>query len=397
MKKSRAVFLLPLLVVLSCISRLQVAKPAPKPAYFSDLAYTPARERYRRVVEEKFKQRDLSYILSLLSYGITCFYDLKLEDARKAFWAAYKIDEGDRPEAAKLYDWLVVDSRTVYKLKKRERELVHFYLALCYLLQDNPEEALVEFKKLRQIDQDASKLPIVNFYLGLVYEKLGKPDDALIEYRALSAMADTGSHLFHIAQQLIAHIDTIGDGSTRPDSGWAELIIQVEHQTEKSIGRTEVYLDASGICLTLPAIMDSFPVRLSALEANRKAAQEAAAKAARLGLRLLGGFLLDRALPGKGEKLADEVADITLGKEEENRDIRAWGYAPLNFSFARLKIPVATTKVRLVFYDRAGALLGFCDYPITGGNRRVGFTSYHKGDTSTFLLIAGLAEEFFVY
>ena len=395
MKKSRAVFLLPLLVVLSCVSSLQVVKPAPKPSYFSNLAYAPARERYRRVVEEKFKQKDLSYVLSLLSYGVTNFYDLQVDEAKKAFLAAYRIDEGDRPEAAKLYDWLVVDSRTVYKLKKRERELVHFYLALCYLLQDNPEEALVEFKKLRKFDQDASKLPIVNFYLGLVYEKLGKPDDALIEYRQLAQMADSQSFLFQTARGLIGKIESVD--ALEADSSFVELVIQIEHQSANSIGRTEVYLDTPGVCLTLPAIMDSFPVRLSALEANRKAAQEAAAKAARIGLRLLGGFLLDKALPGKGEKLADEVADITLGKEEENRDIRAWGYAPLNFSFARLKIPVATTKVRLVFYDRAGALLGFCDYPITGGNRRVGFTSCHKGNTSTFFIIAGLAEEFFVY
>ncbi len=381
--------------LLTCVPSIRVVKPEPKPSYFSNLAYEAAREKYRKTVEEKFKQKDLSYILSLLSYGIASFYDLQIEEAKKAFLAAYKIDEGERPEAAKIYDWLVVDSRTVYKLKKRERELVHFYLGLCYLMQDNPEEALVEFKKLRQFDQEASKLPIVNFYLGLIYEKLGKSDDALIEYRQLVQMADSNSFLFNTAKGLIAKIESADNGQA--DSGFVELVIQVEHQSANSIGKTEVYLDTEGVCFSLPAIMDSFPVRLTNLEANRKAAQEAAAKAARLGLRLLGSVLLDKALPGKGKELADEIGDITFGKEEENRDIRAWGYAPLNFAFARLLIPAATTKVRLVFYDQGGKMLGYCDYPLAGEKRRAGFTSQHKGSIGTFFIIAGLAEEFYVY
>ncbi|MEO0021984.1 MAG: tetratricopeptide repeat protein [candidate division WOR-3 bacterium] len=367
-------------------------KPEAPARYFTNLVYAPAVERYRKTVEEKFRAQDRSYILSLLSYGIASFYDLNLEQARKAFFAAYKVDAGDRPEAAKLYDWLVVDSRTVYKLRKRERELVHFYLGLCYLLQNNPQEALVEFRKLRQYDQDASKLPIVNFYLGLIYEKLGKPDDARIEYQGLAQIADTGTVIFNLAQELLAGI---ADHEV-PDSGQMELIVQIDHQTAGSIGRTEVWLDSLGVIATIPELMDSFPVRLSGAEATRKAAQEAGAKAARLALRVLGALLLEKALPGYGEELADDIADITLGKEEENRDTRAWGYAPLNFSFARLKIPVNTCRVRLRFYDRSGTLTGYCDYPLATGGR-AGFCDRHEGRYRTWFIIAGLAEEFYGY
>lgn len=367
-------------------------KPQPPSRYFSDLVYGPAAERYRRLVEQKFKNRDLSYILSLLSYGITSFYDLKLKEASRAFFAAYKVDEGERPEAAKIYDWLVVDSRTVYKLRKRERELVHFYLGLCYLMQDNPQEALVEFKKLRQYDQEASKLPAVNFYSGLVYQKLGKLDDARIEYQGLVQMADTGSVIFHLAQALLEKVIS----GVAPESGKMELVVQIEHQTPGSVGKCEVYLDSTGPIVVLPETMDSFSVRLSSAEAKRKAAQEAGAKACRIGLRLLSGMLLEKVMPGYGKKLSEEIADLTLGKEEENKDLRAWGYAPLNLSFTRLEVPENTQKVRLCFYDRAGNMMGYCDYPL-GTQARAGFCSQHKSGYQTWFVIAGLAEEFYRY
>ncbi len=383
-------------IFLQCLGGVRDSKP--ESTYFTTLNYTPARTRYRQIVEQKFKERDLSYILSLLSYGITSFYDYHLDDARKAFFAAYKIDAGERPEAAKIYDWLVVDSRAVYKLRKRERELVHFYLGLCYLMVDDPARALVEFKKLRQYDQDASKLPIVNFYLGMVYEKLGKFDDARIEYRQLQGMAEPGSVIWDLAQMLIAQIDSLeGLGGLSAGSDTLELVVQVDHQTEKSLGRTEVYIEPYGVVATLPERMDSFAVRLSGAEATRKVAQEVGAMTARGCLRLLGEILLERSLPGKGKKLAQDIADITLGKEEENRDIRAWGYAPLNFSFIRLNMPAGTEKVRLVFYDRFGVMRGYCDYYLTGEKKRAGMARRHKGGRTTYFIIAGLAEEFYGY
>ncbi len=389
MPRSLSVLLILLaLLFFNCPPSTSTVPPA-RPRYFSNLVYEPAITRYKSTVEKKFQEKDLSYILSLLSYGITSFYGGSIADAKKAFMAAYRVDAGDRPGAAKLYDWLVVDSRTVYKLKKRERELVHLYLGLCYLLEDNIPEALVEFKKLRQFDQDASKLPVVNFYMGLGFEKQKKWDDALIEYRALKEMPH--SYFAELGASLIRQIELQRDSGLAPQPDSVELIVHIDHQTATSIGRAEVYLDANQFVATLPENGDSFNVQLTALEANRRAMQQASAKAARLGLRLLGGLLLERALPGAGRELADDIADITLGKEEENKDTRAWGYAPLNITFARLKIPATTEAVRLVFYNRAGAMQGFCDYPLQGKNARAKFAA------GTFFIIAGLAEEFYVY
>ncbi|MGQ9708433.1 MAG: tetratricopeptide repeat protein [bacterium] len=369
------------LLFFSCISAPTAVAP-PKPRYFSNLNYDGTAARYRQISEEKFKRKDHSYVLSLLSYGITSLYGLNLGEARRAFWAAYKVDAGERPEAAKLYDWLVVDSRAVYKLKKRERELVHFYLGLCYLFENNLEEALVEFKKLRQFDQEASKLPIVNFYTGLVYEKLEKFDDALIEYRHLETLG---------MKELIRNVERLRDSGYLASEDSVELVVQVDHQTVGSVGRTEVYVDSFQLVKHLPEVCDSFAVRLSPAEANRKAAQEASAKLARYGLRLLSAAVLGKTLPGYGEELAEDIADITLGKEEENRDRRAWGYAPLNFSFARLRIPGSTRVVRLVFFNRAGEMLGYCDYPLYGENARA------VNAAGMFFIVVGLAEEFYLY
>ncbi len=382
MSRAGVLLLLGALFFITCVPVAPTVPSAPTPRYFSNLSYENAIERYRKVVEEKFQKQDLSYILSLLSYGITNFYGGKQADAKRAFLAAYKVDAGERPEAAKLYDWLVVDSRTVYKLKKRERELVHLYLGLCYLFENNLEEALVEFKKLRQFDQDASTLPIVNFYTGLLYEKMEKFDDALIEFRQLETLGIKG---------LVRNVELMRDSGYILAGDSIELVVQVEHQTVGSIGRTEVYADSSLLVTVLPEVSDSFAVRLSRAEANRKAAQEAGAKAARIGLRVLSAVLLEKALPGIGEELADNIADITLGKEEENRDIRAWGYAPLNFAFARMRIPKSTSKARLVFYNRAGSMLGYCDYPLRGENSRAAYAA------GMFFIVAGLAEEFYVY
>ncbi len=383
-----APILLFLLTILNCLPSPTTVQPA-KPRYFSNLAYEPAIARYKTTVAEKFKEKDLSYILSLLSYGITSLYGGNVTEAKKAFLAAYRVDAGDRPEAAKIYDWLVVDSRAVYKLKKRERELLHLYLGLCYLFEDNLPEALVEFKKLRQFDQDASKLPVVNFYMGFVFEKQEKLDDALIEYRGLKEMKN--SYFAELGAKLMDRIALHRDSGVVPAGDSVDLIVHIDHQTATALGRAEVYLNNEQPAAFLPEKGDSFNVRLTAAEANRKTMQEVAAKAARLGLRLLSEQLLERVMPGKGGDIAEDVADLTLGKEEENKDIRAWGYAPLNITVARLKIPRNTKTVRLVFYNQAGAMTGFCDYPLYGENGRAKFA------VGTFFVIAGLAEEFYVY
>ncbi|MEO0085581.1 MAG: hypothetical protein ABIK37_03010 [candidate division WOR-3 bacterium] len=355
---------------------------APAPRHVCDLAYDSCIARNKRIMEEKFRNKDNSYILSVMSWAITCFYGRQFGDAKKGFTAAYKIDDNDVAEAAKVVQWLIVDQRTVYRLTKRERELCHFYLGLCYLLEDNLEGSLVEFKKLRQRDQEASQLPAVNFYMGLAYEKLAKPGDALIEYRGLARL-----NRYPDAPALVRRLE---EPDPPPDTTTEELIVHVDHQTIETVARTEIYAD-DALVGTLPPAVDNFEVKLTQAEANRKAAQEAGAAAARFGLRLLGAVAGEALLGKGGANVADDVADLLLGKESENRDFRAWGYAPVAITFLRTRIPRGTSEVKLVFYKSGGAMLGSCRYPMSGANARV------IRAAGINFVVAGLSPEFYVY
>jgi tetratricopeptide (TPR) repeat protein len=342
------------------VSEPALQKPARK--LFTDLAYRPAAERYRELMERRYEAQDNSYVLSVLSYAAASFYARDIENARKAFTAAYRVDDGDVSEAAKVLQWLVADSRTVYRLSKRERELVHFYLALCYLYDDDPEGALVEFKKLRLRDQEASELPLVNFYAGLTYERLGMYDDAVIEYRGLREMGFAGRHRPIDADELIARAERLARGEAAAGAENIELVVHVDHQFPSSMGRTVVRADGAEVGV-LPDFVDDFEVRLTSEEQARKEAQEVGAAAAREGIRLLAALLGDRFLKGSGDELAGFVTDVLLGKEE----------------------------VELEFHSRRGGELGSCRYPLAGEDRRV------LGAGETRFIVAGLADEFYDY
>lgn len=370
-----------LLLPASCVPTAPTVPPGPK--YFYNLFYDSAAERFRRETEKRFEAKDISYPLSLLNYAVTSFYAGNLKEAKQAFFAAYKVDDGNIPEAAKFYQWLVVDGRKVYRLDKRERELVHLYLGLIYLAENNLPEALVEFKKLRQRDQDASRLPVVNFYMGLVYEKLGQYDDALIEYRGLREMPESGLD----AEALIRRVEILKADSTTYPFG---LVVHVDHQFTSSEGRTVVYADGERVA-ELPAYSDRFEVQLTAAEAARQAAQKATARATREGLRCCGTVLAEYLFPRHGEAIGDLAGDLVLGDEKHNQDHRGWGYAPASIAAGRFEIPETTREVRLEFYDPTGDMLGSCRYPLSGERRRAALVG------QTYFVVAGLAGEFYEY
>ncbi len=380
--------LLTLLVVACTISEPVVRKPRRK--YFEDLVYAAAAAEYRTTMEKKFETRDNSYVLTVLTYAVTSFYGRDRENARRAFTAAYKVDDGSLPEAAKFYEWLQVDARKVYRLAKRERELIHLYLGLNYFVEDNLEESLVEFKKLRLRDQEVSTLPLVNFYMGLVYEKLGMYGDALIEYRGLRDMGFPGRHSLLDADALVRRAEQLRDGTYEPDSSRVELLVHVDHQFAGSVGRTDVLADGQPVA-TLPGYVDEFEVKLTAEEVARKETQNAGAQATRAGLRLLAELLGTHFLEDTSGGVADLVTDLVFGDEDDNRDTRSWSYAPVAMSAVRVSIPVTTNELKLVFHGRAGELLGSCRYPLTGEHIRV------ERAAGMRFVAAGLAREFYVY
>ncbi|MFO7639658.1 MAG: hypothetical protein R6X14_10270 [bacterium] len=363
--------------------RARVAPPGP--TLFENLSYRPARERYRERMEERYRRQDLSYLISVLDYALTSFYARDREAARQAFTAAYRVDDGNIPEAVKFFNWLQEDTRKVYRLDKRERLLAHFYLGLNYLFEDNLEAATVEFKKLRLRDMGASQLPAVNFFYGLVCELSGEYDNALIEYRGLAEM--TGGEGFPGAAGLVARAESLASGRVPPAGDSLELIIQVDHLFAGSAGPVEVWADGE-LVAGLPGRVDLFEVRLTGEEASRKAVQEASAEVTRQALRLLSNALA-RAMFDDA-RVGDLAADLTFGSRDDREDSRYWGYAPVAFSFGRVRIPAGTREVRLEF-SGPGGRLGSCRYPLGGEHARVDWSG------RAVFVVAGLAKEFYEY
>ncbi len=372
------------LLIASCVPSTPTVR---RPSHFADLVYSAAAQKYQAEMERRYQARDVSYVLPLLNYGVTSLYGRDWPEARKALTAGYRIDEGDVPEAAKFYQWLVVDSRRVYRLAKRERELVHLYLGLAYLAEDDLPEALVEFKKLRLRDQGASNLPAVNFYMGWLYEKLGKYDDALLEYRPLVGTA-AGWQLG--ADELVARVESLAAGTLTPDTGRVELLVHVDHQEASGMGRVRLLADGAEVADIAPAL-DRFDVRLTQAEQARKDLQEASAEATRTGMRCCGSVLGELLWPRHGAQVADLAADLALGKEDEDRDYRYWGYAPVAVAVLRTRVPAGTREVRLEFDNADGRYIGSCVYPLAGDRRR----SFSAGGAQ--FVIAGLAREFYQY
>jgi tetratricopeptide (TPR) repeat protein len=360
----------------------------PRPTVFVNLSYRPAQERYRQRMEERYQRQDLSYLISLLDYAQASYYARDRAAARQGFTAAYKVDDGNMPEATKFFNWLQEDARKVYRLEKRERELVHFYLALNYLFENDLEAAQVEFKKLRLRDMDASELPAVEFYHGLVCELAGQYDDARIAYRRLAEMGGRGRHAAVDGELLAAMAESLAAGSYRPSPDSVELVLQVDHLFAGSTGPTEVWADDELVAV-LPGVVDPFEVKLTPEEASRKAAQAATAEATRQGLRLLGKVLGKVLL--NDARVGDLAADLTFGGREDREDARYWGYAPAAFGFGRVRVPATAREVRLEFSGPGGGRLGSCRYPLAGEHARV-----ERAGRAVFV-VAGLAREFYEY
>jgi tetratricopeptide (TPR) repeat protein len=371
------------LFVVACAPRVTVP-PGPPPE-FVGLNYQVAADTYQQVMTRQFKARDNAYVISVLNYALTSLYADNLLDSRKAFTAVYRVDDGKVEEAAKAYQWLQVDARKVYRLTKRERELTHFYLGLDYLYDDNLPEALVEFKKLRQRDQDTSSLPVVDFYMGLVYEKQRLFGDARIEYEHLHQTGAYGG-----SGELLAGLDSLGRGVRFDSIGSKELVIQVDHLRLAPVGATDVYADDQFIG-RMPAVVDPFDVRLTRGELNRIQAQKAGAYAARQSCRCCVGVLAEYFLGRGASDLTDIAADVAVGREEDNQETRWWRYAPHGLSFLRTRIPSTTNEVRLVFRAGDERIIGAARYPLGGENARV----HHAA--GIYFILAGLADEFFVY
>jgi len=349
---------------------------------FSRLSYAKELISCKKAVVQGFKKKDVKYPIYLLNYGVLAQYSCKMDSARSALLAASKIEEAKLSEVTQGVEWIKSDQKRVYKVTKRESELMHFYLGLNYFMSNKPDKALVEFKKLELIDQKASLLPIVSFYLGKCYEVMQKSDDARIEYDKLLSMISTEEFPFvflmlaqlesgfleddeskiyfskycDIAKKTYEEIDAENIVKKR---GWGTLIVQIDHQWSNTMGFGELWVDDEYVGKIKP--FDYFKVKMTSGEKSRKAAKEVGSYIARKTVRNTAENIVDNLMPGFG-CLGGYATDALLGSEDEDKENRYWNYAPTGFSLTLVPVPKNFGKLRIEFYDAKSSRIGSVVY-----------------------------------
>ncbi len=90
-------------------------------------------------------------------------------------------------------EWLLSNKGQPYKGEDFERVMIHYYMALNYLMLDDLEGALVECRRVNTLlrefndryeQKNVYKTDAFLLYLsGIIYDALGETNDALIDYR----------------------------------------------------------------------------------------------------------------------------------------------------------------------------------------------------------------------
>jgi len=340
---------------------------------FFDRRYGDAIKEYKLLIKEKYDKKDKSYIIYLMNYALLNHYVGNWEEARKCFWTAYKIDEGNVSELTKAVEWLKAGEKRVYKLTKREKELLHFYLGLEYLFSSKYDEALIEFKKIHLLEEQKPKLPLVCFYMGKTYEIMKKYDDAIIEYRVLIELTAKDPYL--PAYLELARVFYKKGEITKGDKAFQEflklansttinkrkltsldyeqLIIQIDQDEISALSECKIFID--GKYRGNAKLIDVFQPGITAEEYVRKFIKETASYAGRELVKKGISNLLGKLIPG-GETLGEALTKEVLG---EKADKRSWYYAPEGFSLFIDYIPKNCKTVTIEFYGTQKSFLFF--------------------------------------
>ncbi|MCK4307347.1 hypothetical protein KAW50_03860 [candidate division WOR-3 bacterium] len=342
---------------------------------FYDQQYTDALTGYKKLVDEKYNKKDKSYIIYLLNYALLNHYAGHFDEARKNFWTAYQVEEGKVSELAKTFEWMKAGAKRVYKLKKREKMLLHFYLGMNYIFADKTEESIIEYKKIHLLEEDKPKLPLVCFYMGKAYEIEGKYDDALIEYRTLLELTKeepfppTYLELARIhdlrgekekATEYMKKFVSIADkpqcsifeGYTIPE-GYSELIVQIDQDRLDVTDDIKIYVD--GKYVGKARLLDVFRPGVTGGEIARKMMKEVSSKVARDAGKDLMVSVGASAIPFVGGCIGGQVGKRVLGNKE---DKRSWYYAPAGFSLFVGYIPENARRVKIEFIKKVSTSRG---------------------------------------
>jgi tetratricopeptide (TPR) repeat protein len=374
-----------LYVLAVCILAASYVEGSPETAAnqnFYDRQYHDALATYKGLVDAKYEAKDRSYVIYLLNYAIISQYTGDFSEGQKAFMTAHKVTRGKISGTAKAFEWLKAGSKRVYKLKKREEMLLHFYMGTDFAFVGNMEKAIIEYKKVHLLEEGKPRLPLVCFYMGKVYEIEEKYDDALIEYRALLELTKTDPYspaYFELARihslrgeqdeaaKYLKKLSAIADAPQlsifeegKIPEGYNELIVQIDRNELNHPYEIKIYADNTYVGQA--RLLDVFRPGVTLGEIARKTAKETSSGIARNQSKKALTAGLSRMIPGVGGLVGDAVGETVLGDEE---DRRSWYYAPAGFSLFAGYIPDDTREVTVEFVEQIFHSRGCCVIPRT--------------------------------
>ena len=154
--------------------------------------YERAKEFVEMNQELKKERNSLLYALEL---GVLSHLNGNYQESN--LWlekAAARMEELDKISLSGLAaDWMFSEKFHPYRGEDYERVLVHYYMALNYLMMDRLQEALVECRRFNSLlqrfndryeEKSVYKSDAFMLYLsGLIYDAMGELNDAFIDYR----------------------------------------------------------------------------------------------------------------------------------------------------------------------------------------------------------------------
>jgi len=154
---------------------------------------------YQRADELLSKEKDLAQgqnrLLYLLDKGMIAHLNGEYAESNRLFTqAAEHMEQLDFISiTGTAAEWLINDTTQPYSGEGFEQVMVHYYIALNYLMLGDLEEALVECRRLNTLlrmlndryeNKNNYKTDAFVLYLsGLIYDAMGEVNDAFIDYR----------------------------------------------------------------------------------------------------------------------------------------------------------------------------------------------------------------------
>jgi len=145
--------------------------------------------------DKKELQKSDNQVLYLLESGVVAHLNGKYAESNQFFeTAAQRMTELDVISVSgTAADWLLTEKFQAYRGEDYERVLVHYYMALNYIMLGDLGEALVECRRVNELldelnrkyeQKNVYKTDAFMLYLsGILYDAEGGVNDALIDYR----------------------------------------------------------------------------------------------------------------------------------------------------------------------------------------------------------------------